>query len=87
MLKQQVELSLLSPRIETVGYVAFDESALWQTNVRAVRVESCTSSWLVEGKTLSDVLFTPALNLLRLQQKSQLSAYNQVAQVLIKDLD
>ncbi|HAS6191223.1 TPA: efflux RND transporter periplasmic adaptor subunit [Vibrio vulnificus] len=29
-----VELAKLSPRIETVGYIAFDESQLWQTNVR-----------------------------------------------------
>ena len=30
----KVNFEPLSPRIETVGYVAFDESTLWQTNVQ-----------------------------------------------------
>ena len=31
---EQVKLERLSPHIDTVGYIAFDESRLWQTNVR-----------------------------------------------------
>lgn len=36
-----VQQELLEPRIETVGYVAFDESQLWQTNIRV-------SGWVKE---------------------------------------
>lgn len=31
---ERAVLTQLSPRIETVGYIAFDESLLWQTSVR-----------------------------------------------------
>ena len=40
----KVNFEPLSPRIETVGYVAFDESTLWQTNVRAANRKPKTTN-------------------------------------------
>ncbi|MCR9387260.1 efflux RND transporter periplasmic adaptor subunit [Vibrio metoecus] len=55
----QVELSKLSPRIETVGYIAFDESQLWQTNVRVAGwVEKLYINAVGEQVQKGDVLFT-----------------------------
>lgn len=55
----QVELSKLSPRIETVGYIAFDESQLWQTNVRVSGwVEKLYINAVGEQVKKGDVLFT-----------------------------
>jgi len=49
----------LSPRIETVGYVAFDESHLWQTNVRVAGwVEKLNINAVGEKVAKGDVLFT-----------------------------
>lgn len=54
-----VELAKLSPRIETVGYIAFDESQLWQTNVRVSGwVEKLYINAVGEQVKKGDVLFT-----------------------------
>ncbi|EGR0790394.1 efflux RND transporter periplasmic adaptor subunit [Vibrio vulnificus] len=54
-----VELAKLSPRIETVGYIAFDESQLWQTNVRVSGwVEKLYINTVGEQVKKGDVLFT-----------------------------
>lgn len=54
-----VEFSKLSPRIETVGYIAFDESQLWQTNVRVSGwVEKLYINAVGEKVNKGDVLFT-----------------------------
>ncbi|GAJ76508.1 LOW QUALITY PROTEIN: cobalt/zinc/cadmium efflux RND transporter, membrane fusion protein, CzcB family [Vibrio sp. JCM 18905] len=55
----QVSLEQLSPRIETVGYIAFDESHLWQTNVRVAGwVEKLYINAVGEKVKKGDVLFT-----------------------------
>ncbi|MGL0934671.1 efflux RND transporter periplasmic adaptor subunit [Vibrio vulnificus] len=54
-----VELAKLSPRIETVGYIAFDESQLWQTNVRVSGwVEKLYINAVGEQVKKGEVLFT-----------------------------
>ncbi|MBE3664229.1 efflux transporter periplasmic adaptor subunit [Vibrio navarrensis] len=54
-----VELAKLSPRIETVGYIALDESQLWQTNVRVSGwVEKLYINAVGEQVKKGDVLFT-----------------------------
>ncbi|MBN8087325.1 efflux RND transporter periplasmic adaptor subunit [Vibrio vulnificus] len=54
-----VTLAKLSPRIETVGYIAFDESQLWQTNVRVSGwVEKLYINAVGEQVKKGDVLFT-----------------------------
>ncbi|AIL73290.1 TPA: efflux RND transporter periplasmic adaptor subunit [Vibrio vulnificus] len=54
-----VELAKLSPRIETVGYIAFDESQLWQTNVRVSGwVEKLSINAVGEQVKKGEVLFT-----------------------------
>ncbi|EJL6393258.1 efflux RND transporter periplasmic adaptor subunit [Vibrio navarrensis] len=54
-----VELAKLSPRIETVGYIAFDESQLWQTNVRVSGwVEQLYVNAVGEQVKKGEVLFT-----------------------------
>ncbi|MDD1779855.1 efflux RND transporter periplasmic adaptor subunit [Enterovibrio sp. ZSDZ35] len=54
-----VEYAQLSPRIETVGYIAFDESHLWQTNVRVAGwVEKLFINAVGERVSKGDVLFT-----------------------------
>ncbi|KXF83079.1 efflux RND transporter periplasmic adaptor subunit [Enterovibrio coralii] len=54
-----VEYAQLSPRIETVGYIAFDESHLWQTNVRVAGwVEKLFINAVGERVNKGDVLFT-----------------------------
>ncbi|RJX72980.1 efflux RND transporter periplasmic adaptor subunit [Vibrio sinensis] len=55
----QVAWNTLSPRIETVGYIAFDESQLWQTNVRVAGwVEKLFINAVGERVQKGDVLFT-----------------------------
>ncbi len=55
----QVSLEKLSPRIETVGYIAFDESLLWQTNVRVAGwVEKLHINAVGEKVEKGNVLFT-----------------------------
>ncbi|ELK8308307.1 TPA: efflux RND transporter periplasmic adaptor subunit [Vibrio vulnificus] len=54
-----VTLAKLSPRIETVGYIAFDESQLWQTNVRVSGwVEKLYINAVGEQVKKGEVLFT-----------------------------
>ncbi|HAS6210571.1 TPA: efflux RND transporter periplasmic adaptor subunit [Vibrio vulnificus] len=54
-----VTLAKLSPRIETVGYIAFDESKLWQTNVRVSGwVEKLYINAVGEQVKKGEVLFT-----------------------------
>ncbi|EGU30752.1 hypothetical protein VIBRN418_16998 [Vibrio sp. N418] len=55
----QVELQPLRPTIDAVGYVAFDESTLWQTNVRTSGwVEKLYVDAVGEKVKQGDVLFT-----------------------------
>ncbi|AYV22274.1 efflux RND transporter periplasmic adaptor subunit [Vibrio mediterranei] len=55
---EPVKLAKLSPRIETVGYIAFDESRLWQTNVRVAGwVEKLYINAVGERVNKGDVLF------------------------------
>ena len=56
---EPVTLEPLSPCIETVGYIAFDESQLWQTNVRVAGwVEKLFINAIGEKVNKGDVLFT-----------------------------
>jgi len=81
----KVELEALSPRIETVGYVAFDESALWQTNVRAAGwVEKLYINAVGEKVNKGDVLFTLYSPELVKAQEELLSAYKTGRKGLIK---
>ncbi len=55
----QVSLQPLQPIIDAVGYIAFDESTLWQTNVRTSGwVEKLNVDSVGEKVTRGDVLFT-----------------------------
>ena len=78
-------MEALSPRIETVGYVAFDESALWQTNVRAAGwVEKLYINAVGEKVNKGDVLFTLYSPELVKAQEELLSAYKTGRKGLIK---
>ncbi|WP_299685539.1 efflux RND transporter periplasmic adaptor subunit [uncultured Vibrio sp.] len=71
-----VSSEALSPRIETVGYVAFDESQLWQTNVRVSGwVEKLYINAVGEKVKRGDVLFTLYSPELVKAQEELLSAY------------
>ncbi|OEF09411.1 efflux RND transporter periplasmic adaptor subunit [Vibrio genomosp. F10] len=66
----------LSPRIETVGYVAFDDSLVWQTNVRiAGWVEKLYVNAIGEQVNKGDVLFTLYSPELVKAQEELLNAY------------
>lgn len=53
------QMSVLTPHIDTVGYVAFDESQLWQTNVRVAGwVEQLNINAVGEHVSKGEVLFT-----------------------------
>lgn len=81
----KVELESLSPRIETVGYVAFDESTLWQTNVRAAGwVEKLYINAVGEKVNKGDVLFTLYSPELVKAQEELISAYKTGRKGLIK---
>ncbi|WP_299136837.1 efflux RND transporter periplasmic adaptor subunit [uncultured Vibrio sp.] len=81
----KVGLEALSPRIETVGYVAFDESTLWQTNVRAAGwVEKLYINAVGEKVNKGDVLFTLYSPELVKAQEELLSAYKTGRKGLIK---
>ncbi|EGU48056.1 putative cation efflux system transmembrane protein [Vibrio ichthyoenteri ATCC 700023] len=55
----QVKLEPLRPQIDAVGYVSFDESTLWQTNVRTSGwVEKLYVDTVGEKVKQGDVLFT-----------------------------
>ena len=69
-------LQQLSPRIETVGYIAFDESLLWQTNVRVAGwVEKLYINAVGEKVKKGDVLFTLYSPELVKAQEELLNAY------------
>ncbi|MBW3695789.1 HlyD family efflux transporter periplasmic adaptor subunit [Vibrio sp. T187] len=72
----QVSLEKLSPRIETVGYIAFDESRLWQTNVRVAGwVEKLYINAVGEKVKKGEVLFTLYSPELVKAQEELLNAY------------
>ncbi|MEZ9297529.1 efflux RND transporter periplasmic adaptor subunit [Vibrio splendidus] len=81
----KVNSEALSPRIETVGYVAFDESTLWQTNVRAAGwVEKLYINAVGEKVNKGDVLFTLYSPELVKAQEELLSAYKTGRKGLVK---
>ncbi|UPQ90260.1 efflux RND transporter periplasmic adaptor subunit [Vibrio sinaloensis] len=81
----KVVLEPLSPRIETVGYVAFDESKLWQTNVRVSGwVEKLYINAVGEKVQSGEVLFTLYSPELVKAQEELLSAYKTQRSGMIK---
>ncbi len=81
----QVTLEKLSPRIETVGYIAFDESKLWQTNVRVAGwVEKLYINAVGEKVNKGDVLFTLYSPELVKAQEELLNAYRTGRSGLVK---
>ncbi|WP_394125645.1 efflux RND transporter periplasmic adaptor subunit [Vibrio hepatarius] len=75
----------LSPRIETVGYIAFDESQLWQTNVRASGwVEKLNINAVGEKVSQGEVLFSLYSPELVKAQEELLSAYKTQRKGMIK---
>ncbi|MCG2838470.1 efflux RND transporter periplasmic adaptor subunit [Photobacterium sp. WH77] len=80
-----VSVQPLSPRIETVGYVAFDERHLWQTNVRVSGwVENLYINAVGEQVKQGDVLFTLYSPELVKAQEELLNAYRTKRDGLIK---
>ncbi|MBD1557777.1 efflux RND transporter periplasmic adaptor subunit [Vibrio sp. S9_S30] len=66
----------LSPSLDTVGYIAFDESRLWQTNVRVAGwVEKLYINAVGEKVSKGDVLFTLYSPELVKAQEELISAY------------
>ncbi|MFW7525804.1 efflux RND transporter periplasmic adaptor subunit [Vibrio ostreicida] len=83
--RQQVTREPLSPRIETVGYVAFDESQLWQTNVRVAGwVEKLNINAAGETIGEGDVLFTLYSPELVKAQEELINAYQTGRASLVK---
>jgi Cu(I)/Ag(I) efflux system membrane fusion protein len=81
----QVTSEPLSPRIETVGYIAFDESLLWQTNVRVAGwVEKLSINAVGEKVKKGDVLFTLYSPELVKAQEELLNAYRTGRNGLVK---
>ncbi|NIY89018.1 efflux RND transporter periplasmic adaptor subunit [Vibrio campbellii] len=81
----KVTLEKLSPRIETVGYIAFDESLLWQTNVRVAGwVEKLYINAVGEKVKKGDVLFTLYSPELVKAQEELLNAYRTGRNGLVK---
>lgn len=75
----------LAPEIKTVGYIAFDESQLWQTNVRVAGwVEKLFVTSEGEKVNKGDVLFTLYSPELIKAQEELLSAYRSGHKGLIK---
>ncbi|WP_299690666.1 efflux RND transporter periplasmic adaptor subunit [uncultured Vibrio sp.] len=71
-----VQKEALSPRIETVGYVAFDESLLWQTNVRVAGwVEKLNVNSVGDHVKRGETLFTLYSPELVKAQEELLNAY------------
>ncbi|WP_112481135.1 efflux RND transporter periplasmic adaptor subunit [Vibrio variabilis] len=80
-----VEKQKLSPRIATVGYIAFDESRLWQTNVRVAGwVEKLYINAVGERVNKGDVLFKLYSPELVKAQEELLNAYRTKRNSLIK---
>lgn len=77
--------SPLSPNIETVGYIAFDESRLWQTNVRVSGwVQKLNINAVGETVRKGEVLFTLYSPDLIKAQEELLNAYRTKRSGLIK---
>ncbi|WP_104401215.1 efflux RND transporter periplasmic adaptor subunit [Vibrio penaeicida] len=75
----------LTPSLETVGYIAFDESRLWQTNVRVAGwVEKLHINAVGEKVTKGDVLFTLYSPELVKAQEELISAYKTNRKGLVK---
>ncbi|WP_434341450.1 efflux RND transporter periplasmic adaptor subunit [Motilimonas cestriensis] len=82
---QGVTIAPLTPQIETVGYIAFDESRLWQTNVRVSGwVEKLNINAVGERVNKGDVLFTLYSPELVKAQEELLNAYRTERSGLIK---
>ncbi len=80
-----VSLEKLSPRIETVGYIAFDESQLWQTNVRVAGwVEKLYINAVGEKVEKGNVLFSLYSPELVKAQEELLNAYRTGRNGLVK---
>lgn len=83
--REAVKKAYLAPRIETVGYIAFDESRLWQTNVRVAGwVEKLHINAVGEKVQQGDVLFTFYSPDLVKAQEELLNAYRTSRSGLIK---
>ncbi|KDM93489.1 efflux RND transporter periplasmic adaptor subunit [Photobacterium galatheae] len=81
----QAILQPLSPRIETVGYIAFDERHLWQTNVRVSGwVEKLYINAVGEQVKQGNVLFTLYSPELVKAQEELLNAYRTKRDGLMK---
>ncbi|MFC1236711.1 efflux RND transporter periplasmic adaptor subunit [Vibrio sp. F74] len=75
----------LEPEIDTVGYVNFDESRLWQTNIRVSGwVEKLNIDAVGETVKKGDVLFTIYSNELVKAQEELLNAYRSGRKALIR---
>ncbi len=80
-----IEREPLSPRIETVGYVAFDESLLWQTNVRVTGwVEKLYVNAIGDSVRKGDTLFSLYSPELVKAQEELFSAYQTDRRGLVK---
>lgn len=80
-----VEKTILSPNIDTVGYIAFDESKLWQVNVRVAGwVETLNINAIGERVNKGDVLFTIYSPELVKAQEELLNAYRTGRKGLVK---
>lgn len=81
----QAKIAPLSPSIETVGYIAFDESQLWQTNVRVAGwVEKLNVNAVGDKVSKGDVLFTLYSPELVKAQEELLNAYRTGRNGLVK---
>ena len=79
------EYEVLAPRIETVGYIAFDESLLWQTNVRVSGwVEKLYINAVGEKVKQGEILFTLYSPELVKAQEELLNAYQTKRKGMIK---
>ncbi|NLS13840.1 efflux RND transporter periplasmic adaptor subunit [Vibrio sp. SM6] len=80
-----VKQEVLAPRIETVGYIAFDESQLWQTNIRVSGwVEKLYINAVGEKVKQDEVLFTLYSPELVKAQEELISAYKTNRKGMIK---
>lgn len=79
------QMTPLTPSIETVGYVAFDESQLWQTNVRVAGwVEKLNVNAIGDKVNKGDVLFTLYSPELLKAQEELINAYRTGREGLVK---
>ncbi|UGA56623.1 efflux RND transporter periplasmic adaptor subunit [Vibrio sp. VB16] len=79
-----VSFNVLTPEIETVGYINFDESRLWQTNIRVSGwVENLNIDAVGQAVNKGDVLFTIYSPELVKAQEELLNAYRSGRKALI----